>query len=309
MTEPTSSGGRASAPRTGPRGLFFGLATLDVTHTVASRPAPDSKVTATSQHVIPGGPALNAAVAFAGLGGRATLAAPVGGTAVSGILRADLDRWGVRLLDLAAEDFEPPISSVTVVADGGRDVVSIDARGFPADLDPSAMAEALSEADIALFDGHGAGAAVAAARLAGEAGVPLVLDAGRWRPVYADLFPLAREVVCSDDFAVPGRRDVLRAVREAGPEVVVRTGGAGPIGYLAAGLGDAGDAEGRVAPPTGVAVRDTNGAGDIFHGAYCWARAGGAGVRDAVVHAAEVASFSCGVDGTRAWIEPWRRRR
>lgn len=55
------------------RGLFAGLATLDIVSHVDRAPGPDEKVTATWQLVAAGGPALNAAVTFAALGGHALL--------------------------------------------------------------------------------------------------------------------------------------------------------------------------------------------------------------------------------------------
>ena len=54
-----------------PVGVFVGLATLDVIHRIAKAPAVNQKVTSTAQFVAAGGPAANAAVTFAALGGDA----------------------------------------------------------------------------------------------------------------------------------------------------------------------------------------------------------------------------------------------
>ena len=147
-----------SPPRR-PRGLFLGLATADLTSAVEERPAPNTKVTAISQSLRGGGPALNAAVAFAALGGSATLFAPVGRTALSMAIREDLAEHGVALVDLADPDFAPPVSAITVcTADGSRDVVSADGAGFPLRLEDEtwdALDWAAQRCDVALLDGHG----------------------------------------------------------------------------------------------------------------------------------------------------------
>ena len=64
-----------SSPPRAPGALFAGLCTLDIIQAVASVPGPNEKVTALDKTVAAGGPAANAAVAFAFLGGGATLLA------------------------------------------------------------------------------------------------------------------------------------------------------------------------------------------------------------------------------------------
>ena len=270
--------------RSGPRGLFVGLATVDVISRVDTSPPRNGKVTATRQDVSGGGPALNAASVFAALGGRAVLAAPVGGTALGRLVREDLAACGVELLDLAPPGFAPPVSSVTVHAPSGdRQVVSFDGSGYPAAV-PPIHAEGF---DVVLLDGHGPAAARSAMGSAVAARVPTVLDAGRWRPVFADLFPLAGHAVCSADFVLP------EGVPE--PPVLAATDGAGPIRYRDHG------AEGIVGVPA-VPVVDTLGAGDVLHGAYAFAIARGEAIADALHFAAAHASAKCRYPGVRAWL-------
>lgn len=313
-----------SPPRR-PRGLFFGLATADLTSAVEERPAPNTKVTAISQSLRGGGPALNAAVAFAALGGSATLFAPVGRTALSMAIREDLAEHGVALVDLADPDFTPPVSAITVcTADGSRDVVSADGAGFPLRLEDEtwdALDWAAQRCDVALLDGHGGQVALEAGnRIAALGSARVVLDAGRWREAFSRLLLAADDVVCSADFIVPREadplerpadgptigapsRDALEAIAAFGAGAVLQTQGAGAI----RGLDD-----GRpftIDPPAMARVVDTNGAGDIFHGAYCLARAQGSSAQEAGERAARVATFSCGFEGTRAWIEPWQEER
>ncbi|WP_234375205.1 PfkB family carbohydrate kinase, partial [Streptomyces scabiei] len=102
------------------RGLFVGLCTLDVVQLVDRVPGANEKLTAREQVVAAGGPAANAAVTFAHLGGAATLLTAVGHHPLGVAVAADLDRQGVTVVDLAAGSAEPPaVSSVLVTAAGG----------------------------------------------------------------------------------------------------------------------------------------------------------------------------------------------
>ena len=58
--------------------MFVGLTTLDVLHRVERSPGPNEKVTALRQDVAAGGPAANAAVVFAAMGGTARLITSMG---------------------------------------------------------------------------------------------------------------------------------------------------------------------------------------------------------------------------------------
>ena len=67
--------------REAPRILCTGIIVLDEVFRVEQFPQPDGKVQATGFFVVNGGCAANAAVAIARLGGRASLAGPMGGPA------------------------------------------------------------------------------------------------------------------------------------------------------------------------------------------------------------------------------------
>lgn len=269
-----------------PSGLFVGLATVDVISRVEETPPRNGKVTAVRQDVSGGGPALNAAAVFAALGGRAVLAAPVGDGALAHLVHEDLAACGVELIDLAPPGFGPPVSAVTVHAPtGDRQVVSFDGTGYP-DLVPPIHAAGF---DVLLLDGHGPAVARAAMRSAVETSVPIVLDAGRWRPVFAELLMYAAHAVCSADFRPPDGAPV------AGPAVLAVSDGAGPIRYEVDGV------VGTVEVPA-VPVTDTLGAGDVLHGAYAFAIARGDAPVDALRFAAAHASDKCRFPGVRAWL-------
>src|SRR5699024_7964423 len=105
-----------------------GLTTMDVLHRADRRPGANEKITAVRQDVAAGGPAANAAVTFAVLGGRARLLTALGRGGPALVARADLTGHGVEIHDAADDDYPLAVSAVLVDdATGERSVVSADA--------------------------------------------------------------------------------------------------------------------------------------------------------------------------------------
>ncbi|MEG3616058.1 PfkB family carbohydrate kinase [Isoptericola haloaureus] len=277
---------------------FVGLTTLDVVHRAAGRPGRDEKVTASRQDVAAGGPAANAAVTAAALGARAVLVTALGSSPVAQAARADLEACGVEVHDVVApgEDFPLAVSAVLVDdATGERSVVSADAA--LAEAPPPTFLRDLPAPDVVLFDGHHpviAGAAVG--HLENRDPRPQVLlDAGRWRPLFAELLPVADVAAVSARFTVPGHDDVVSGTHALGARGVVVTHGGGPVEWSTGGEA------GTVAVPP-VDARDTLGAGDAFHGALAVELADGATLPVACAAANEVASTRVAHVGPRAWL-------
>jgi sugar/nucleoside kinase (ribokinase family) len=254
-----------------PRGLFVGVATLDVVQRVARRPGVDEKVVAQRSDIAAGGPAAVAAVTFGALGGRSVLVSALGPGPVGRLVAGKLAEAGVHVVDAWAGGADLSISAITVLeSTGQRSVVSRNAQDLTAAA-PAGLPALVRDADVVLIDGHHPDLALAAARAAHTAGVPVVLDCGSAKPVYAGLVPLAGAAVCSAGFTVDGRAGfdaVSAALLAGGARLVAMTAGAAPVRWRTR------EAAGTVEVPA-VAVRDTLGAGDVLHGAVAFARARG----------------------------------
>jgi sugar/nucleoside kinase (ribokinase family) len=293
-------------------GLFAGLATLDLVYLAAAPPQPNRKIAALDFAMTAGGPACNAAVTFAFLGGEARLTGVLGSHPAAEIIRADLRGQGVAWTDLRpAYSASPPVSSVVVSADSGdRAVISLNAKGLRArvaDLPEGLLTELAAGVDVMLVDGHQMDLARhLATMLTGQA--PLVVDAGSWKPGFEAVLARATWVLCSADFHPPGCASdeaTLSWLAELGVPNAAITHGEGPIVYRRQGNG--GERCGRLpVPACAPRVVDTLGAGDIFHGAFCYYCREHDFV-EALGRAARVASASCAGFGTRAWMRAGRR--
>ena len=288
---------------TRPRGLFAGLGTVDLVHRLDRLPGPDEKLTATSQEVVAGGPAANAALAFAALGGQARLITGLGRHPLAEVARRELIAHGVMVCDVAYRDDAPPVSAVRVdAASGARSVSSPDAVGAGILEAPPELSEWMRDTDVVVLDGHHRELALAVAEAAQAEAVPVVLDAGRWRPVFAALMPRAQFVVASADFTLDGAPADPGELVAAGVEAAARSDGANPLRWAVPG--DSGQL-----PVQPVRGGDTLGAGDVLHGAVAFAVAAlGAGVAlalwpDVLRFGVDVASVRVAHVGARTWLD------
>ncbi len=288
------------------RGVFVGLATLDCVYRVAAAPGPNEKVTALSQEIAAGGPAANAAVTFALLGGDATLVTDLGRHPLALAAREDLERQGVSVIGMEPQWAGPPAMSSITVTDrtGDRSVVSVNAtdRTIPA---PGWLADVVAASDILLIDGHHPSPAVAAAGIARASRTPVLLDAGSWKPVLEYVLPNVDIAVCSAAMRMRGGfgdpADVAEAIAAFGVRRVAITRGPDPI------LWWDGFKSGAIAVPR-VTVRDTLAAGDVLHGAVAFEMAGGASFVEALARAGVLAAEKCAVIGPAAWRQAVRAR-
>ncbi len=146
---------------------------------------------------------------------------------------------------------------------------------------------------------------IAAAKAAREHDVSVVLDSGSWKPGMAKLLRFVDTAICSQDFRPPGCRSEDQAFEYLVSHKIRRvaiTRGERSIRYQEDGT----TGEIRIANPSRLRAVDTLGAGDIFHGAYCYYAAQGRSFRDALKAAAQVATFSCRYRGTRQWMNHFR---
>jgi sugar/nucleoside kinase (ribokinase family) len=288
---------------TPPYGLFVGLTTLDLIYRATSPPTANQKLVALDYTLAAGGPATNAAVAFAYAGGCPTLLTALGQHPITQLIQSDLANCQVKIADLAPTRVDPPpVSSIIVTAaTGDRAVIGINAvnHNVPAAAIPAACHQALDQRTVAivLIDGHQIEVSRAIAKLAKAKAIPTVLDGGSWKPGLETLLPHIDYAICSANFHPPEAASSLvnRYLAEFGIAHIAITQGDQPIQYWS-------PTHSGVMPVPSIHPLDTLGAGDIFHGAFCHAILH-QDFPTALATAAHTASRSCQSFGTRQWMD------
>lgn len=279
-------------------GLFLGLATLDLVYLAQKPPGENQKVVASDCTIAAGGPAANAAVTFSYLGNVAVLAGVLGTHAIAQLIRADLGEYNVKIIDLEpGRSHSPPVSSIIVTEPtGDRSVISINATKSQVDSQ-TINYDILTSVSIVLLDGHQIAASKEIAPLAHSKNIPIVLDGGSWKPGLEEILPFVEWAVCSDNFHPPdcdNSEQVFAYLSAAGISHIAITRGEKSILYLSNG------SYGTVEVPQ-IQATDTLGAGDIFHGAFCYYILQNNFI-DTLTAAAKIASHSCKSFGTRTWM-------
>lgn len=286
--------------RVGAECVFLGRSTLDLLYQVPEFPREDTKIMATRSLAQCGGPALNAAVTFAFLGGSAHLISAVGRGGTSEIVKAELQRYGVRLTDMCDDEgFSPPVSSVVInAASGSRTIFNAPALPFG-----QAAEFPIPSAPLLLADGFYVSETLAILGGFRERGGVICLDGGSWKPETEALLPLVSIAICSERFQPPGIRTIeetLDYLAARGISYAAITRGKSPI----AGC-DRGHRFSIAIEP--VDAVDTLAAGDILHGAFCWYFLRGENFEDSLRAAAKIATLSVRFFGGREWMAHFDR--
>lgn len=291
-----------------PHVLFAGRTTLDALYWLDGLPPEDTKVFARAFRVAPGGPACNAAITHALLGGRATLLSAIGCGPAAEVVRAALGQRGVGLVDLAdGTDYETPLTTVLVnAANSTRTIVNPPAEKLERSALGGRWDAVWGDAPaVALTDGFYLKETLPLLAGLREAGAAICLDGGSWKPGTDEVAPLLTAAICSERFVLPGTdanaETTLAWFAAHGVPHAAITRGMRPILCLDRGR------RFEIAVARVDAV-DTSGAGDVLHGAFCFYFGMSGDFEGSLRRAAAVATRSCEGLGVAWWADSrdWR---
>jgi sulfofructose kinase len=262
----------------------------DVYH-VERLPAAGIKIAASRHESRFGGPAATAAVAIANMHGAASYWGRVGADAAGDAARRALARHGVECDGIAVVQGGRTRSAVVLVDQNGERCIVAYRKGLPDDatLLPD---DPLDGVAAVLVDSRWVEGAETVVLRARAKGIASVIDVdGGVRSEMAQLIDKADHIVFSAeglrDFAGDGSQpDQLRkCATSSSPSKVfaVTRGAAGSLWLL--------NGELTSMPAFEVAVADTTGCGDVFHGAYALALAEGQPPLDAARFASATAAI------------------
>lgn len=247
------------------RGAFVGLCGLDaVYYGVGGLPLENEKTSIREFSLTVGGPAANAAIAYAKLGAEAYLVTRIGDSAEGLLLKSKLKELNVRVIDLDSDNKTDScnISFVYVSQSNGTRTI-FSGQTAPSNACTVDFEDIIKKADFVLYDGNLPQAEGKMIRYIEYYGKDLVLDAGSFKQGFPECFYRATTVISSETFRDPDGNDVFDLQQKYGFTYSAQTRGENSILYKN------GKEIAEMVLPTVKAI-DTLGAGDIIHGAFCY---------------------------------------
>ena len=251
--------------------IVFGSINMDLVAHVPHLPAPGETLTGGAFATLPGGKGANQAVACARLGAPTCMVGRVGEDVFGAALLESLKSRGVETSGVCVQPGPSGLALINLDAAGENTIVIIPGANVGvAVTDLIRLGSALDQARLLLLQLEVRLEAVrAAAQLAHDRGIPVILDPAPARPLPEELYrlvdvltPNEREAAVLAGVPVDGPEAAGRAARlllRRGPRrVVVKLGGRGAFAV---------DGEsGRYFPAFPVKAVDTVAAGDAFNG-------------------------------------------
>jgi sulfofructose kinase len=250
-----------------------------------------------------GGLAATAACAIGRLGGSVELWAIVGDDHHGRMIARELNAYGVSTDQVRVRaDMRTPLGFIEVDAEtGDRTIYFNSGRREQVKEDELDFApEQVLGAKALLVDLLWPRVAARAAKVAHEAGIPVVADIFHLDGPYAELVPFVDALILPEEAGelLIGSRDfpaALRKMAAMGPKMPAITCGSKGCYYYFAG---------KVYHCSAFKIRavDTTGCGDSFHGAFAYALANGYDVHRSVRFASAVAALKATKQGGRSGL-------
>jgi sulfofructose kinase len=280
----------------------LGLNATDTLLVVPHFPAYAGKAPFQEEIVSPGGQVASAMVACARLGLRTKYIGTIGDDERGRIQIESLRQWNVNLDHVQIRSGCRNQSAYIVIDRSTGERTVFWSRPDCLRIDPAQVApEQITCARLLHIDGHDTPAVEHAARIARSAGIPVTVDVDTIYHGFDKVLPHVDYLIASSEFPVQwtNERDPFKALttiqREYGMRVAAMTLGA--HGSLALA-----NAVFTYSPAFVVDCVDTTGAGDVFHGAFCYAVLEGMPMREALEFSNAMAALNCTALGARGGI-------
>lgn len=246
----------------------IGACVFDTLYNIPRYPAEDTKMRANSSKTAGGGPVATGLVAASKLGENVAYIGVLADDNGGAFLKKDFKKYNVDTSLVEVKSGYRSFASVLwLCADTATRTCVFDKGDLPALVLSDKQKEAIRGAMLLMVDGNEMDAAVEAATIARESGVKVLYDCGGLYAGVERLLAYTDIMIPSEEFALghTGEKNAVDAAKKLyelySPEVVVVT--RGKLGGI---MFDGNDiTEYPIYPAI---VVDSNGSGDVFHGAF-----------------------------------------
>lgn len=277
----------------------IGANVCDTLISVPTFPAEDTKLRATSIKQSGGGPCATGLVAASKLGQKCAYIGTLTNDGAGEFLKQDLIKYGVSTDYVSVLPGYISFSSFICLSEETASRTCLFHKGdIPEWSLTDAQKQAIKDAEILMIDGNEMNAALEGVKIAKENGTKILYDAGGLYDGIENLLPYADILIPSEEFSLAHTKtdnvhDAAKVLFDKyQPEVVVITQGKkGGIIY-----------DGKTVeeyPAFLVDAVDSNGSGDVFHGAFAFSVTMGYNYYKSCVFSSAVSALKCTKIGAR----------
>ncbi len=279
-----------------------GLNATDTLLLLSHFPAYAGKVPFEEELLNPGGQVASAMVTCARLGLRAKYIGTVGDDERGRIQMDSLRETVINLDDVQIVANCPNQSAYILIDRSTGERTVLWRRPDCLRLDPAAITEQkIASARLVHIDGHDTAAVARAAEIARQHRIPVTVDVDTIYHGFDRVLPNVDYLIASSEFPVQwtNERDPFKALERMQEEYKMRVAAMtlGAHGALARV-----DGKFVYSPAFVVNCVDTTGAGDVFHGAFCYAVLQNMPMQDALEFSNAMAALNCTAIGARGGI-------
>lgn len=280
----------------------IGANVYDTLIKVPQYPIEDTKLRSDSITQCGGGPCATGLVAASKLGGSCAFIGNISDDDGGRFLKADLKKYSVSTEYTDIKSGYLSFSSYILLSGKNASRTCVFHKGNvpPLVLDDEKK-NAIRNAEILMVDGNELEAAIEAAKTARAAGKNVLYDAGGLYEGVEKLLPFANILIPSEEFAMGltktnNAQSAAEKLKEMyNPDIIVITQGKhGGILYDGSKI--------TKYPAFDVEVIDTNGAGDVFHGAFAFGLTQGFSFYECCIFSSAVSAIKCTKLGARQGV-------
>ena len=277
----------------------IGANVYDTLITLKSYPKEDTKMRCEGVKMSGGGPCATGLVAAGKLGAKCAFIGNIADDNGGSFLKGDFERFGVSTEFCKIKPGYTSFSSyIWLASDKTTRTIAFDKGNVPKTEIDEKSSKAIADAAVLMVDGNDLDAAIEGAKIAKENRTKVLYDAGGLYDGIERLLPYADILIPSEEFALGfTKAETAEAAAKIlfdkfNPEIVVVTQGKRG-GILFDGE------EVRSYPILPADVVDSNGAGDVFHGAFAFAVTKGYDAYRSCIFSSAVSALKCTKVGAR----------
>lgn len=265
-------------------------------------PKEDTKLKINSQKQVGGGPCATGLIAASKLGESTAFMGNITDDSVGEFLISDFERYGVDTHNIIKmKGYLPFTSYVMLSCENASRTIVFDRGNLPPYVLDEEAEKMVKNAKMILIDGNEIQSAIIACKIAKENGTKILYDAGGIYDGVENLVPFADILIPSEEFAISftNCNDVKSAAKKLydmydNEIVVITCGKKGGVYCMGNDVFEY--------PAFEVNAVDSNGSGDVFHGAFAFAVTKNIPYNKACIFSSAVSALKCTKKGSREGV-------